>query len=206
MTATNGEDWHEIVAGFLRALFDDARAQSSLMSPLNAFMEEYATANAHADYTRAAKNRLESLMPPPADKDWKTVSDQDDRLVVDVPVDRSNCNGIPIPIMSTRLLLVQQSGSWRLDDVFEQCTRCNLISNDHVGICSVCRGKGGTLGVTRHWFWVKWLVKGAILETEKCEFCNGTGKCQECANEDFPGWTRAYLSRHAPAQCLTCSK
>ena len=168
-------------------------------------MAEYATANAHAYYTRAARKRLESLLPPPADRDWKIVSDQDDRLVVDVPVDRSNCKGIPIPIMSTRLLLVQQLGSWRLGDVFEQCT-CSLILDDNAGICMFCRGKGEKLGVTQRWFWVKWLFKGAVLVTVKCEFCNGTGKCQECVNEDFPGWTRAHCLNNAPDRGLTCSK
>ncbi len=67
MASRNRDAWCEIVAGYLHALYVDARArrESSLKNSQEEFLRRFGAANVHRDYLLVARTRLASLLPPP---------------------------------------------------------------------------------------------------------------------------------------------
>ena len=92
MVELNQNGWHDVVRGYLRALFDDTRAElESLLSSSQAeFLCKFGTATVQGSYNRAAKARLDSLSPPPDESCWRIVEDAESQLLVEVTIDPDN--------------------------------------------------------------------------------------------------------------------
>ncbi len=171
-------------------------AAASRDGPLLTFLQNSASAALQEEYALAAQQNLDSLLPPPKDTSWIVVEQSNDRVVVDIPIDRSRNGGLPVPFLSTRLQLEWQSDRWCLCDVLEQCMRCNLIDSHKIGACQICKGTGKQLEfLMNDRSWLRWLRNRLAPQDQPCEFCDGTGKCLECADERYPGWVRALMLR-----------
>jgi len=194
MVEPNRDGWRQIVEGYLRALFDDARAdrKASLSNSQSRFLREFATESVQRDYLRVAEAHLGSLLPPPDESCWQIVEEAEDRLLVEITVGPDKLSPLQVPFITTRLLLEFQDRRWRINDVFEPCIGCNMTGNGIAGQCFYCGGTGEPIGTKRRRFrWFK-RPRSAI---ERCEYCSGTGQCSDCAEEDVPGWCRAICVR-----------
>lgn len=189
MASGNPDAWREIVAGYLHALYEDARAnrEFSRKNSRDQFLRGFATATVHRDYELAARDFLASLLPPPDSSGWQIVEESEDLVLVQVTVSPNNRSGHQVPFTTTRLLLAHEQGNWRVADVFEPCFWCNVTDLGIAGQCFFCRGTGRQFGLKAQRFW--WFTR-TTSETEQWKDCSGTGRCSHCAEPDVPGWIR----------------
>ena len=176
MASGNCDAWREIVAGYLRSLYEDARAnrEFSLNNSRKHFLRGFGTATVHRDYELAARDFLASLLPPPDSTDWQIVEQSEEHVLVQVTVGPNNHSGHQVPFRTTRLLLASEQDNWQIVDVFEPCFSCNMTSFGIAGQCFFCCGTGRQFGLRGRRF--RWF-KRTISETEQCKDCGGTGKC-----------------------------
>ena len=194
MASESRDAWREIVATYLHALYEDARASRalSLKNSQEQFLKEFGTATVHRDYVLAAREFLALLSPPLDSERWLIVENSEDHVLVQVSGGQHNHSGHQVPFMTTRILLARRQGDWRVADLFEPCIRCNCTGLGIAGQCSFCRGTGREFGLTTRR--VRWFKRTA-LETEQCQDCGGTGKGRHCAEADTAGWIRASCLR-----------
>ena len=187
-------DWHEIIDGYLCALYDHARTNcdSLLTNARSEFLREFGTATIHGDYEQAVRAFSASLTRPPDSSAWQIVEESDDHVLVQVPVIPGDDSIHQVPFVTTRLLLACDQGKWRLAYLFEPCFWCNVAGIGSAGQCFPCQGTGRQSGLKGRIF--RW-IKRTTSETEQCEHCAGTGKCSRCAQEDVAGWIRGFSLR-----------
>jgi hypothetical protein len=122
MVESGQDGWRRVVAGYLRALYDDARTrhERELSNALAEFLREFAAESLLTHYAAAARTRLDLLLPPLDESRWEVVEEAEDRVLVELNVPETSL-GHQVPFSRTRVPLASQDGSWRIKNVLEPC-------------------------------------------------------------------------------------
>ena len=179
-------DWKILVESYLAACFEDRKSASKakLSNAQADVFDKHGSDLIREMYIDTAEDALNSLTSYPVANQWKIIEEDENRIVVEIP---GNDKKFPnrVPSLDTRILLMRPRGEWKIHDVLNPCSRCNLIPkpNNRPGKCFACNGNG-TFGEPDP------LVRSI---GKPCSVCKGTGGCPKCAAESLPGWRRVFF-------------
>lgn len=178
------ESWQQVVRGYLRRRFEtflqlyEAKRNDAAAE----FLRDSGSELIARLYLENANKSLNELGSSFEQHTWHVIEESDRRVLVEIPVDEETPNRLRrTPFESTRLLLFKPRDDWKLHDILHRCIGCNLPGRKtrrrKEGLCNFCSGKGDVL----------------FMESEPCQYCDGTGECVRCRAETMKGWQRAYF-------------
>jgi hypothetical protein len=193
-------DWRDVVYAHLQAYREDVhnRHICGISGAEAQFLNEHATISVKDGHNIAARNRCDALGQPPPKDAYETIEESAHRVMAQVrPLGRTSCDGLRIPYLITRFLLIKDQAAWKIAGIYQPCVRCNRraigydAAHNELGKCVFCQGSGTDLirKVQTRGFWI---FKRRFFKTGPCSHCAGTGNCPKCAEEEMPGWRRAF--------------
>jgi len=200
MNAEDRHDWRHLVHAHIKACWRDMRAhlESRLSGCEARFIAEYGSEAVRQGYDNVAKATCDRLGEPAAKESYKMIEESSNRLLVEVPRPRQTTHDeLPVPIVTTRFLLLEKDGGWEIACIYQPCIGCNFLATGHEvpptmpGKCFFCHGRGEDL-IRRKQFRGFGIFRRLFGKPVPCKHCGGKGICPECAGEEVPGWQRRF--------------
>jgi len=192
--------WRFVVRAYLDALYEDARRrhESELSNCEARCLREFAAEALWRQYAELIQHRIAMLGNTPPESAYELIEESGQQVVVPVP--RGSTDGWSIPFFATRFVLSQGDAGWKIAAMLAPCISCSPLifestetpSSRKIGVCFFCGGSGKRREFERRGLWI---FRRVVQVPPPCKYCQGTGRCQECASSSERGWVDAWAYR-----------